>query len=101
MYRFNPLLLTESNVKSFQKLVTNISKTDPNRLKKLTNLRKDVLKTLPKQRSLPGFDTRSEMKLKIVDKAIDRLKGLELNKKNAIKNGLKYNPNMIRKFSRG
>ncbi len=101
MYHFNPLLLTESNVKSFQKLVTTISKSDPNRLKKLTNLRKDVLKALPKQRSLPGFDTRGEMKLKIVDKAIDRLKGLELNKKNVIKSGLKYNPNIVKNFSRG
>ena len=98
MYHFNPLLLTESNVKSFQKLVTKISKTDPDRMKKLVTLRKDVLNSLPKQRSLPGFDIRGEKKLKIVDNAIDQLKKLDLNRKNAVKVGLKYNPNMIRKI---
>jgi len=101
MYHFNPLLLTESNVKSFQKLVSNISKaSDPNRLKKLTNLRKDVLKSLPKQKSLPGFEIRGEQKLKIVDKAIDRLKSLR-NTKGVIKTGLKYNPDLVKNFSRG
>lgn len=96
MYQFNPLLL-ESNVVSFQKLVSKIVKTDPNKIKKLKDLRSGILKTLPKQQSLSGFDVRSEKKLKIIDNALNRLRELEVNKKNAVRNGLKYNPYLIRK----
>jgi hypothetical protein len=96
MYQFNPLLL-ESNVTSFQKFVSKILKTDPNKLKRLKDLRRDILKTLPKQQSLPGFDIRNEKKLKIIDSALNRLKELDINKKNAVRKGFKYNPYLVRK----
>lgn len=81
MYQVNPLL--ESNVKSFEKFVTKIRRS-PNSEENLVKLG-DKLSSKIKQRSLPGFETRTERKLKIVKDALAKKAEIRENQRKAAK----------------
>lgn len=82
MYQLNPLL--ESNIKSFSKFVKKVAKS-PNAEKNLTNLASTINKKLPKQRSLPGFETRGEKKLLKIGDELLKMDTAKKNRKNAAK----------------
>ena len=80
MYQLNPLM--ESNFKSFSKFVKKVGRS-PKAEENLSNLALAVGKKLPKQRSLPGFETRGEKKLLKIGDELLRLDIGNRNRKNA------------------
>lgn len=82
MYSLNPLL--ESNIRSFSKFVKKIGRS-PKAEENLSNLASAIEKKLPKQRSLPGFETRHEKKLLKIGDELLRLDTGKKNRKNAAK----------------